>query len=198
MQLLQITTTPMKYRFVTESARLEYKNDLGGYTMDKQGGRLNMSSRRIQHQLDSSDFRSGLGYKNFQTQLGEFSARAARAGQEAVQRHAELGNQMIHIEKGASIPDILYSRLMADKTSATLQLTTLAPVQVQWSNPELNIEYEPVRQTFEWRTAQSTMEFVPGSFSVDIQQYPEIKIEYTGGPVYVPASANPNHKGNTA
>lgn len=40
MQLLRITSTPMKYQFVTEAARLEYNNDLGGYTMTKTGATL--------------------------------------------------------------------------------------------------------------------------------------------------------------
>ena len=40
---------------------------------------------------------------------------------------------------------------------------------------------------------QNVMNYIPGKFNFSITQYPEVKIEYLGEPVYVPKSADPNY-----
>lgn len=34
----------------------------------------------------------------------------------------------------------------------------------------------------------------PAELEFEVQQYPEIRFDYQGGPIYVPASSNPEHK----
>lgn len=195
MQLLRITSIPMKYSLSSEPARLEYTNDRGAHTMEKTGGTFDIRAQNIKVQMDSTEFRNGLGYMSREYVLNDFVSRSQRAGREAVQRNVDFGNDVIHIEKGASIPDILYSRMMQDKTSANLTFVPLSPIQMNWTGPELDVKYTPVSLSFDWRSAQSTMEYIPGKFSMDIQQYPEIKIEYLGRPVYVPPRADPEYQG---
>jgi hypothetical protein len=42
------------------------------------------------------------------------------------------------------------------------------------------------------------MEFIPASIKFTVDQRPEVKIEYIGGPIYVPKSADPNYVDITA
>lgn len=153
-----------------------------------------MRSQNTRLQMDSTNFRSDLGYKSHDAMMQDFAQRSRRSAQEAVANKVDFGNQAIHIEKGASIPDILYSRLMQDKSSASLQMVPLSPIQMDWAPSQLEVNYEPVRQSFDWRTAKSSLEFIPGKFSVDILQYPSVNIEYIGKPIYVPASADPDYQ----
>ena len=42
--------------------------------------------------------------------------------------------------------------------------------------------------------SKNELEFVPGRFKMEITQFPEVNIEYTGGFMYVPASADPEYE----
>jgi len=47
-----------------------------------------------------------------------------------------------------------------------------------------------------WDTAGLTnFEFIPGKIEFEVKQMPKVEIEYLGGPIYVPPSADPEHKG---
>ena len=46
----------------------------------------------------------------------------------------------------------------------------------------------------EWAMSKNELEFVPGRFKMEITQFPEVNIEYTGGFMYVPASADPEYE----
>ena len=38
------------------------------------------------------------------------------------------------------------------------------------------------------------MEFIPGNVELIVRDRPRVEIEYIGGPIYVPPSANPNYE----
>ena len=38
------------------------------------------------------------------------------------------------------------------------------------------------------------LEFIPGDIEMNITQYPDVVIEYIGGPIYVPPSADPENQ----
>lgn len=60
-------------------------------------------------------------------------------------------------------------------------------------NLELNFNTEPEYEYVEEETTK--LRYVPREISFEVEQYPSIKIEYLGGPQYVPASSDPNYKG---
>ena len=43
------------------------------------------------------------------------------------------------------------------------------------------------------RKANGNYEFIPGDIEMSITQQPDVLIEYVGGPIYVPPSADPNY-----
>ena len=45
---------------------------------------------------------------------------------------------------------------------------------------------------FDMKVANGNFEFVPGDIELSITQHPEVRIEYIGGPIYVPPSSDPN------
>lgn len=195
MQLIRVTSTPIKYEYNVERARLAYTTDLGGFTLQKQGGSLQVHTTHVSHQMDNSAMWRQLDHPGFRDRLAKEKSEATAAASEAIVKYVETGNQMANAHKGATIPEIMYQRLMQDKNAGSLMLSKLALPQFNWNPGSVEMSYQPVEQTFDWRTAKASMEFLPGSFSVNILQYPDIQIEYLGGPVYVPPSANPNYDG---
>lgn len=195
MQLLEITSVPMRYEYSVQSARLEQSTQRGGYTMQKQGGTFEMRTQPTRYQQDSTQFRNSLGLMDTTSAREDWSARNKRAGTEAVARYVDFGNQISQIQKGASIPDILFARMMQDKGMGNLTVTRPAPVEASWTQPQFDMSYTPVTQTFDWQMAKNTMEFIPGKFTMNIMQYPEVRIKYLGKPNYVPPSAAPDYQG---
>ena len=47
------------------------------------------------------------------------------------------------------------------------------------------------KMNFDWRILKGDFEFIPGDIEFNITQYPDVMIEYIGGPIYVPPSADP-------
>ena len=60
---------------------------------------------------------------------------------------------------------------------------------------KLSIDYQLGNQEFDWDVMQRLpMEFIPGSVELIVRDRPRVEIEYVGGPIYVPASADPNYE----
>ena len=60
---------------------------------------------------------------------------------------------------------------------------------------KLNIEYQMGTQDFDWNLKTDLpMEFIPGNVELIVRDRPRVEIEYLGGPIYVPPSANPNYE----
>ena len=66
---------------------------------------------------------------------------------------------------------------------------------IQWEAPEFNIEYEMDKLNFSARIGKGDFEFIPGSIELQIEQMPDIRIEYVGKPLYVPPSAAERFEG---
>lgn len=193
MQLLKITTIPIEYEMSAKPARLQYNNDRGSFKVNKQGGTFNMRSRITQVRLDTYERRSSLGWKGIKAASDDAVERGKQAASEAIARYAELGNQMAQAHKGANLPDIITNRMMQD-SHRELALVPISGIDISWFPGSLDVEYNPVKLDFDWEAARTSLEFIPGNFSINITQYPKIQIEYLGKPNYVPPSASPDYQ----
>ena len=192
MLLLEYTTTPIRYEMQTQPARLEYTQPLPTHTVTKTGGELTQSTTPTRLRLDSYERRAGMGLRgvNAQTQYMKQTGRAA--AMQATRQYAEKGNALRNIQDGANIPDVVFNNYMQDQ-SGSLALQPLAPVDISWEMGEIRQQYEAARVAFDWKTSRPETHFVPGKITANITQYPDIQFKYLGGPLYVPASADPNY-----
>lgn len=69
-----------------------------------------------------------------------------------------------------------------------------APVNITYQEPDLTLNYEMDKLTFDLKVAQGDFQFIPGNIEMSITQHPDVHIEYVGDPLYVPPSAAPNYK----
>lgn len=58
---------------------------------------------------------------------------------------------------------------------------------------KLTFEYTPEDINFNWIREEKIVEFTPGKVDFYITQYPEVLIDYLGGPIYCPPSSDPNY-----
>ena len=69
-----------------------------------------------------------------------------------------------------------------------------APVDISYEAADLTINYEMDKLNFDLKVANGNFEFIPGNIEMSITQHPDVLIEYVGGPIYVPPSADPNYE----
>ena len=58
----------------------------------------------------------------------------------------------------------------------------------------MQIRYEMDKMNFDWKVDQGEFKFTPGDIEITVEQQPSVTIKYTGGPIYVPRSADPNYQ----
>jgi len=75
--------------------------------------------------------------------------------------------------------------------------TTVLPstgAEISCEPAQLDINYNPGDVSADWQIKDTSYVFQPGSFHMKIVEYPDTDIEYLGGPLYVPPSADPNYE----
>ncbi|MDL2252738.1 DUF6470 family protein [Ruminococcaceae bacterium OttesenSCG-928-I18] len=189
--LLEITTTPPQYEYQITRARLEISQEAPKVDRRTQRASLNMRQQAGRLEMNSVRRRSDMGFKgvvdraNYEADLGRQTAL------EKTGDYAEIGNQLANIAHGANIPDTLWGQSMKHN-QGNLVLVPVSPVDIHYIPASLQTDFQPGQMHADWNIGRAKLNFVPPSFSLNFTQYASINIEYTGGPLYVPPSADPN------
>lgn len=192
MQLLKITTIPIKIKIDVENARLELSQKSARVEQKTTNAKLRMNREDIKVNINTYPARKRLGLLKFK----DFAKQAAQRGKEgalkAMTQYAELGNKLAQAHKGVTVAQAAYeSPIKVPPTEKAYQPG--AGAMLTWSGPQLTTEYEPPHLDMDWQIGKTALEYVPGKLNIEIEQYPDIQIEYLGSPSYVPPSANPNY-----
>ena len=67
-------------------------------------------------------------------------------------------------------------------------------VNVQWEDGAMEIRYAMDKLNFDWKIDRGEFKFTPGDIEISVAQRPSLTIKYTGGPIYVPRSSDPNYQ----
>ncbi|MCI8649707.1 MAG: hypothetical protein HFG20_06290 [Anaerotruncus sp.] len=197
MQLLRITSQPIKYELSVEPARLEFanvpKNPQG--TVHRQPTQMDIRTKDIEVRLDTTEMRASLNLRSVGSWIELFANRGMQKGRAAIGEAVQTGNKMAQIDDGVTVAQIAQQKMMERASFETY--TTFIPsagVQTDWDPATVNLDYQPGSVQTEWQIEQNVMNYVPGKFHIEVLQYPKIEIEYLGEPVYVPASAAPGYE----
>lgn len=195
MQLLKITTVPIKIEMKVERPRLEMKRNDPSVEMKAKPVKLRLQAQNTKVNINTKNMRYSMGYRD----VFEMSTDAAREGStaalEATAQYAEIGNQMTKIHQGANVADIMYSKFYRGYTTQMAFIPSEGP-EIDWAPASLDIQYDPAQLEMEWSILQNTMQYHPGDFSIEVTQYPRVDIEYLGDFMYVPPSAKPGYEEN--
>ena len=85
--------------------------------------------------------------------------------------------------------------VQSDAASYTpADLTPKSGVNVQWEDGNMEIRYNMDKLQFDWKIDQGEFKFTPGDIEISVETMPSITFTYTGDPIYVPRSSDPNYR----
>lgn len=193
-QLIQITTVPIQYELKVNHARLEYSRSNAELEIHKTDGGLSIKSRPVKLNLDSFQARNSV-VPTTVTSVKQSAQKGQQAAYSATAQLAQEGQLLLKADIGQDvIGQIMQQRTAQPTGEFALGFTPSAPVDISYEGPDLTINYEMDKLNFDLKVANGNFEFIPGNIEMSITQRPEVVIEYVGGPIYVPPSANPNYE----
>ena len=193
-QLIKITSVPIQYELKINNARLEYSRSRAELEISRNDGGLSIKSRPVKLNLDSTEARNSVVPTTARS-----VAQTAQAGKEAAYSATAQMAQEGHLLLNAKIGEDVIGQIMQQRTAAPtgefqLGFNPSAPVDINYEAADLTINYEMDKLNFDLKIANGNFEFIPGNIEMSITQRPEVRIEYIGGPIYVPPSADPNYE----
>lgn len=198
--LLDITTIPIKVEInITKGSftNPRVNNPDNAFKMDikTDNGKLQIHSEPQKIKIDTYSARSSMGYGNYNNAdlIKHESDKGFKIAYEGTARIASQGNQLA---RGASPAEIAAQNSRAGQTIQTIMdFIPKTGADITFDKGVLNINYDAGDVNIDWENAAAMpYEFTPGKVEFSISQMPSVEIEYTGGPIYVPASADPNYE----
>lgn len=193
-QLLKITTVPIQYELKANNARLEYHRSNAELEIHRTDGGLSIKSRPVKLNLDTFEARNSISPTPARS-IAQSAQRGVEAAYSATAQMAQEGQLLLKADIGEDVlGQIMQQRTDLPTGDFTLGFTPSAPLEIDYQAPDLTINYEMDKLNFDLKVANGNFEFIPGNIEVSITQHPDVLIEYVGGPLYVPPSADPNYE----
>lgn len=194
MQLLQIKSSPMKYELEVENAKLEYQqNGTPSARVETVPSELTMQSKNTQVQIDTYEARKSLGLIRIGDSIEKNAQESMAHINSQTKEYVEIGKAMGNIQDGTTIADIYRQKMLQQPELYTAFLPS-GGADISWSPAQLDVKYQPGDVNYDWQIKDTTYNYQPGSVRMKIVEYAHVDIEYLGGPMYVPPSADPNYE----
>lgn len=191
-QLINITTVPIQYELKIQNARLQYKNATAEVEISRDKGGMRIKSRPVKLNIDSFEARNSVTPTTARS-VAQTAQKGNQAAYEATAQLAQEGQLMLKAKIGEDVLGQIFANRNQQPTGEfELGFTPSEPVDINYEAGDLIINYQMDKLNFDLKVANGNFEFVPGDIELSITQHPEVRIEYIGGPIYVPPSADPN------
>lgn len=191
--LINIQSVPISLEYSVTKAKLEMAQPNAKLNLSREKKGLTIESSPIKINIDTFEARSSAGMKSVRTAIKEQAQEGVRLTYEAIGTIVDDGNFMmdIHINRQ---PVIALSGNNNDQLTETMMgFSPSVRPEISWIPQNLQMKYEMDKLSFDWRMNRPELTFIPGKIEFQVTQYPEVIIEYIGGPIYVPASADPDY-----
>ncbi len=198
--LLDITTVPIKVEInITKGSftNPRVNNPDKAFKMDirTDNGKLQIHTEPQKIKIDTYAARSSMGYGQYNNAdlIKTKAQEGIKIAYEGTARIASEGNQLA---RGASPAEIAAQNSRAGQTIQTIMdFIPKTGADITFDKGVLNINYDAGDVNIDWENAAAMpYEFTPGKVEFSIAQMPSVEIEYTGGPIYVPASSAPDYQ----
>lgn len=191
-QLINITTVPIQYELKIQNARLQYKNATAEVEISRDKGGMRIKSRPVKLNIDSFEARNSVTPTTARS-VAQTAQKGNQAAYEATAQLAREGQLMLKAKIGEDVLGQIFANRNQQPTGEfELGFTPSEPVDINYEAGDLIINYQMDKLNFDLKVANGNFEFVPGDIELSITQHPEVRIEYIGGPIYVPPSVDPN------
>jgi hypothetical protein len=193
--LIEIKSVPIELQFKTTNASLEYTRGTAEMEISRseQGG-VDVRSRPIQVKLDTFEQRGGR-FSAANAAVSAAVGQPTQAQYQATSAYAEQGQIQLSARIGQSIPQAAPMPGQGGDSGYTApDIQPSTGVSVNWEDGAMQIRYAMDKLNFDWKIDRGEFKFTPGDIEISIAQRPSLTIKYTGGPIYVPRSADPNYQ----
>ena len=192
--LIEIRTIPISIEYRVTPAQIERKNIKAELEISRDKKGLSIKSRPIKLNIDSFEARNSVS----PTPMRSIDDNASFGKQTALNATATIAHEgtmmlNIHLRENV-IPQLATERFSPPQADFNIKYIPDQPINMDWLPGELNIEYEMDKLNFDWQAHRDNFQFTPASIEFTIAEIPRVIIEYVGGPIYVPPSANPNYE----
>lgn len=192
-RLIEIKTVPIELEMKVNHARLDYTRSTVDLEISRNEGGLQIRSKPIKVNIDTFEARNSVSPTAMRS-----IEQAAQRGQQKVYdttaTYARRGDLLLEAKIGEQlISQFAMESQQVNTDFAMKWLPTTGP-DISWDGGELNIRYEMDKLNFDWRMDQGNVQFIPGNIEFTVTQQPDVIIQYVGGPVYVPPSADPDYE----
>ena len=192
MQLLRITTIPLKLKMNVEMAKLKLSQGTARMEQQSKGAKLRMNHKNGEVTINTYPARKRLGLLNNKDFCIAAADRGEQGADQAIAHYSEMGNKLSMAHKGVSVAQAAY-RAPIEVPSMETAFQPGAGAQFSWVDAQLKIQYESAELNVNWDNSNTALEYVPGKLQIEVEQYPDVQIEYLGSPSYVPPSAEPGY-----
>ena len=194
-QLIEIKSVPIEIEMKVSHAKLEYSRGTADLEISRNEGGLSIRSKPIQVNIDTFEARNTI----MPTTMRSVEQRAEKGKQavyEATATYAQQGQLLLKAKIGQELVTQFAAEAVSKdiKTNVGIKFIPSVGPDISWDPAELNIRFEMDKLNFDWRLNQTQFEFTPGDIEISVTQRPDVVITYVGGPIYVPASADPNYE----
>ena len=147
--------------------------------------------------IDSTEAKASIGIKTTQRSISEYAENGRAEARAAVREIAEGGNMIVDSHgQGSPIVDVALSRMDSNRTREFVLdfIPSVAP-RIEYTPGSVSFDFSPDQLNYDWDlNTRAQLEYVPHSIEFVVVQHPQVIIEYMGGPIYVPSSADPNYE----
>lgn len=194
MNVLKISTTPIKLSMMSQRARMESEIPDPEVGIINHSGTLQIKSENIKVNIDTFQSRQSMGFRTAKGLMKDAAQQGVQAAQDATAQYAKIGNQMAQIQNGATIADIMKQYTIPSPVMSGIKFIPTVGPDISWDPNKLSMEYSPASVEFQPQVEKKSGHYVPGNLEINVEQYPKVEIEYMGDPLYVPPSANPSYE----
>ena len=192
--LIEIRTIPISIHYKVNNAQIERKNVKAEVEISRDRKGLSIKSRPIKLNIDSFEARNSIS-PSAPRSLEALANLGKQTAFNATATIAQEGNRMadIHLREPV-IPQIASEKTNPPPPGFNIRYIPDRPPEIDWYPGDLQIDYEMDKLNFDWQTNRDNFQFTPASIEFTIAEHPHVVIEYVGGPLYVPPSANPGYE----
>lgn len=204
--LIEITSVPIEIRMKTTNASLEYTRGTAEMEISRSDKGIDIKSRPIKLKLDTFEPRSAAAASGAMTTRGVAQPQPVaqtaqtpqadrQAAYEATSAYSDQGQIMLNARFGQ---ELLEQSAQKPAVEPVQQENVAAEAEsaqdTEWEDGQMEIRYEMDKLNVDWKIDQGEFKFTPGDIEISVERQPEVIIKYTGGPIYVPRSADPNYE----
>lgn len=191
--LLKITNVPIKIEMKLNDARLEYSNSSTEMEVSRDDGGLKIKSNPIKLNIDSFECYNSVT-PSLKTSIENAAEKGKMAAYEATATYARQGKLFLNAKIGEDVVGKIAASNAEVNTNVGITFIPTTAPEIDWSDPEITIQYDLEKLNFDWKVQNGNFEFVPGNIEISITQRPDVIIEYIGRPLFVPPSADPEYE----